>query len=272
MIDRSDDLLDQLVEDVQSNKKYASILPDFIRSIGKSELEKRHNLKEAIKETKSKLHQVTGVYLDGKTDFTTWLYLLKAAAETKDPLILKSGCEQILLQHTSTKERLPYLNDFYQNIFPLMMPFNSVLDIACGLNPLTIPWMGLNQSQQYHAWDVNAGMVEFLSEAVKSFDTNSSIKAVDIFSVNEFPEADLVFLLKTLPCLEQVHKGVAISLLNRIKARNIVISFPSKSLGGVNKGMEQHYARMMQTWLAGGTWNSQTIRFSGELVYILGAP
>jgi 16S rRNA (guanine(1405)-N(7))-methyltransferase len=54
--------LDKLLEAIQSSSKYRHIDIDLIRAIGTSELEKRRTLKEAIKATKNKLHQVGGAY------------------------------------------------------------------------------------------------------------------------------------------------------------------------------------------------------------------
>ena len=269
MTDQSALLLEQLVAEVQANPKYAAILPDYIKEIGRSELQKRHNLKEAVKETKSKLHQVTGVYFEGKHHYVSWLTLIKDARKTDDPDNLRHACKTILQHHTSTKERLSYLDGFYQTIFRLLPPFKTILDIACGLNPLTIPWMDLTPENEYYGWDVNTQMISFLAEAIQCFDVRGIVDTVDIFSVKNFPIVDMAFIFKTLPCLEQVQKGISVQLLDQIPARNLVISFPSRSIGGVNKGMEQHYIEMMQKWLVNGSWTAQYVQFPGEVVYVL---
>src|SRR4051812_11556282 len=76
----SADDIDELVQAVQSSQKYAAINVDVIRSIGLRELAARRNLKEAIKATKNKLHQVAGAYLDARLPYDEWLALLSAAA------------------------------------------------------------------------------------------------------------------------------------------------------------------------------------------------
>jgi 16S rRNA (guanine(1405)-N(7))-methyltransferase len=260
--------LTRLVTEIQSNKNYAAILPELISRIGKHELMKRRNLKSAIKETKSKLHQVTGVYLEGKSNYDAWLVRLSAAG--KDTALIKDACREILQQHISTKERLTYIDEFYRVIFGQIPPIKTMLDVACGLNPLTIPWMDLDFSHQYYGWDVNIDMVEFVSTAVKSFNAGCEIKSIDVFSVTDFPQMDVVLLLKTLPCLEQIQKNISVFLLNQIKAKIIIVSFPTKSLGGLNKGMEQQYEKLLNKWLLGTSWKSNLkYQFSGETVYIL---
>ena len=62
------DQLEKLVETVLTSSKYKAVSHDLIRSIGLRELAKRSSLKEAVKATKSKLHQVGGAYLNDKED------------------------------------------------------------------------------------------------------------------------------------------------------------------------------------------------------------
>jgi len=264
----SESQLEQLLAQVLANPKYSSILPDLIKGIGSHELQKRGSFKEAVKETKTKLHQATGVYVDREINYDDWLTLLRNIPPD-DPAEIKNACKQIMLQHISTRERIPGLDEFYQIIFNMVPAFSSILDIACGMNPLTIPWMGLSSQHFYRGWEVNIQMVKFLAEAVRKFDTPCSIEAVDIFSVNEIPQADLVFLFKTLPCLEQVQKGITPILFNRIQAKNMIITFPASSLSGKNKGMVHHYTEMMQRWLANSPWQAQSLLLLNELVYIL---
>src|SRR5215208_3358713 len=78
------DNIAELIQAVQSSQKYAAISEDMIRSIGLRELAARRNLKEAIKATKNKLHQVAGAYLDARLPYDEWLVLLSAAARQAD--------------------------------------------------------------------------------------------------------------------------------------------------------------------------------------------
>jgi 16S rRNA (guanine(1405)-N(7))-methyltransferase len=208
MDNRFESQLEQLLAQVLANRKYSSILPDLIKEIGSRELQKRGSFKEAVKETKTKLHQAAGVYVDREINYDDWLYLIKNIPPD-DLAQIKNACKQIMLQHTSTRERIPGLDEFYQTIFSRISPFSSILDIACGMNPLTIPWMRLSSQHFYRGWDVNQNMIKFLGEAVSKFDTPCLIEAVDIFSVNEFPKLILFFCLKLFPAWSKCKKGSA---------------------------------------------------------------
>ena len=73
------DNIAELIQAVQSSQKYAAVSEAMIRAIGLRELAARRNLKEAIKATKNKLHQVAGAYLDARLPYDKWLALLEVA-------------------------------------------------------------------------------------------------------------------------------------------------------------------------------------------------
>jgi 16S rRNA (guanine(1405)-N(7))-methyltransferase len=175
------DNIAELIQAVQSSQKYAAISGAMIRSIGLRELAARRNLKEAIKATKNKLHQVAGAYLDARLPYDDWLALLGAAAarqgdkETRrqadvaiddsQSLIFNSqfrqACLTIMRYHASTRERLPILESFYATTLASLGPVRSVLDLACGFNPLALPWMPLAPDTRYPASDIYADMIAF---------------------------------------------------------------------------------------------------------------
>src|SRR6185369_15725969 len=144
-------------------------------------------LKEAIKATKNKLHQVAGAYLDARLPYDEWLALLTAAAAderrtTNDERptanddealsnsvlstqssALAQACRDIMRHHASTRERLPILESFYTTTLASLGPVRSVLDLACGLNPLALPWMPIAPDASYYACDIYADMIAFLN-------------------------------------------------------------------------------------------------------------
>src|SRR5712692_6183387 len=151
MNDRESTQLNQLIDAVHASHKYKHISKDFITNLGSRELAKRQSLKDAIKSTKNKLHQVGAAYLeseigrDKSSPYTSWLAELKQAAQQDDKEQLRHVCKKIMSYHASTRERLPILEQFYATILADLPPINSVIDLACGLHPLAIPWMPLRE-------------------------------------------------------------------------------------------------------------------------------
>lgn len=259
--------LNELVESVLSSAKYRDVNAAVVRLIGAQELRKRRTHKEAVKATKNKLHQTVGAYWQDKPAYTEWLTALGAAVG--EPEQLRATCQTIMGHHASTRERLSLLPDFYTTIFAGLPPIHTILDLACGLNPLTIPWMPLAPAVTYHACDVGQDQIHFLQQALPLLGVQGEATLCNLLEATPAYQADVVLLLKTLPCLEQVDATIGARLLANIDAPVFIISFPGQSLGGRHKGMTTTYPAHLQQLLADSTWQVTEFAFATELVFRL---
>ena len=264
--------IDRLIEAVLASSKYKSIDVEFIRYIGKQELFKHRNLKEAIKSTKNKLHQVGGAYQTGTPRYAIWLDELKFAKRSGNEAHFLETCKWIMQYHSSTRERLPILEEFYSTIFANLPPVNSVIDIACGLHPLAVPWMPLSEHVQYFAYDIYDDMIGFLNESLALMPVQGSGKVSDVIHSCPTQKVDMAFILKTIPCLEQVDKSAGLRLLESINADHLVVSFPARSLGGKSKGMAANYESRFYQQIEHKPWSIQRFEFPGELVFLVSKP
>jgi len=261
--------LDHLIEAVLASSKYKSICRDFVCNVGARELAKQHNLKEAIKATKNKLHQVGGAYLDGEVRYSIWLDELKQACLSGDREHIRQTCIRMMRHHASTRERMPVLEEFYTTILANMPPIRSVLDIACGLHPLATPWMPLAEDAQYYAYDIYQDMMAFLNEYLRLMHLQGFAQACDVIQYCPQQKVDVAFILKAIPCLEQVDKSVGLRLLETISANALVVSFPAYSLGGRHKGMVVNYEARFRQLVAGKNWSISRFEFPTELVFLV---
>ena len=253
-----------------ASPRYRSILPDLVRRIGKEELARRRTLREAIKATKSRLHQVAGAYVEGRIGYAAWLAELKAAAA--DPAALRAACARLMGRHSSTRERLPILDRFFAETLADLAPVPSVLDIACGLNPLAIPWMPLASGAAYHAYDIDGELIGFLDGFFGLVDVDGRTELCDVIGACPQQAAEVALVLKALPCLEQIDKGAGARLLDALPANHILVSFPVASLGGRKVGMAKTYeVRFMELAIARG-WSVQRFVFAGELAFRIDRP
>jgi 16S rRNA (guanine(1405)-N(7))-methyltransferase len=260
--------IDRLIEAVLASSKYKRIDVDFIKHIGMQELARHRNLKGAIKSTKNKLHQIGGAYQTSTPRYSVWLDELKFAKRSGNEEHFHETCKWIMQYHASTRERLPFLEQFYSTIFANLPPINSVIDIACGLHPLAIPWMLLSESVQYFAYDIYEDMIGFLNESFALMPIQGSAKVSDVLHSCPTQKVDIAFILKAIPCLEQVDKSVGLRLLETINADHLVVSFPAHSLGGKNKGMTANYESRFYKQVAHKPWSIQRFEFPGELVFL----
>ena len=261
--------IDRLIEAVLASMKYKSIDVNFIRHIGIQELSRHHNLKEATKSTKNKLHQVGGAYQTSTPRYSVWLNELKFAKRSGNEEHFLDTCKWIMQYHSSTRERLPILEQFYSTILANLPPINSVIDIACGLHPLAIPWMPLSEHVQYFAYDIYEDMIGFLNDSLALMPVQGLAKVSDVIHSCPTQKVDVAFILKAIPCLEQVDKSAGLYLLETINADHLVVSFPAHSLGGKNKGMTANYESRFYKLVTHKPWSIQRFVFPGELVFLI---
>lgn len=259
--------LDALVEAVLSSSKYATIAPDLVRAIGQRELTIRSSTKAAVKATKSKLHQVGGAYHTTQLDYAEALQLLRESQS--DETAFRAACRQVMKAHSSTRERLPILEEFFTRTLRDIGPVSRVLDIACGLNPLAWPWMPFDAGVHYMAYDIYADQIGFLETFMNLAGIQGGAQVRDVVHEPPRAPADLILLLKTLPCLEQLEKGAAQGLLDALQGHYLLISYPVASLGGRKKGMVANYEAQFWALAAGRSWRVERYEFATELAFLV---
>ena len=260
--------IERLLATVQESAKYRHVCPDLIRRLGERELGKRRSLKEAVKETKNTLHQVAGAYLERTPRYAHWIEELRHAS---DSAARKEVSRSILAEHASTCERLPYLETFYETTLVEIGPVHSILDIACGLNPLTLPWMpwSTEGERRYIAHDLYADMMTFLGEYFSALQVTGEAHVTDVAVTAPQAEVDLALILKFLPVLEQTERGTAQRWLRSLRARYLLVSFPTRSLGGHGRGRAEHYEGWFRELLQAENWSAQRFTFPNELCFLI---
>ena len=264
---QNEDQLEKLVTQINQSPKYRHLSPDLIRRIGARELTVRKSQKEAVKATKNKLHQVGGAYQERKIDYAKALAQLQSSQDNPDSL--RQACQSIMKLHSSTRERISILDDFYSTVFAQLPPIHSIVDIACGLNPLAVSWMDLPTDATYSAYDIYDDMMGFLAEFLAMVGIENQCQTRDVIGNPPTEPCDLALILKTLPCLEQVDKTAATNLLDALNAKHILITYPAQSLGGRSKGMVENYTAHFEGLINGRNWQYQTFTFPTELAFLL---
>lgn len=259
--------VEDVIRQAAAGEAYRDIHMDVIRRICEGEARKGLKSRELVKSIRSRLHQIGGAYmadlLDEK-DFSSELTILPH--DMTSPQV-QTFCLKKMEAHSSTKERLPILEEFFHEVLDGLPPIRSILDLACGLTPLSLPWMPIQADTTYTAVD----MYHRLAVNVQTFfdHIGMSGKAVeaDLVSYSIERGYDVVFVLKTLPCLEQQGKGLAARLIDRIQARALIISYPLRTLGGSRKGMGATYEADFNRLAEGRDWQVKRYEYPNELVF-----
>ena len=257
-----------LVAQVQRNAKYAHIAPDLVERLAREELGHRRNAKEAVKHTRRRLHQAGAVYMGGTPPYGRWLAALRDAGG--DRARVEAVCREAMAAHQSSRERLPLLERFYHEVLAELAPVASVLDLACGLNPLAIPWMPLAPGARYAAYDVYTDLAAFLQQALPLLGVEGTAEAIDLSARTPDDVADVALLLKTIPCLEQLDRTAGARLLREVRARHLVVSFPIQSLGGRrDRGMPANYRARFAELVQDRPWSVTEYAYDSELVFVV---
>jgi len=252
-----------------TGEKYAAISPELVTRLAQKELAKGRTIKEIIKAVRSKLHQIGGAYQEKPIDYAQLSRALGALTSDRYDGEFQAYCRSVLTRHASTNERLAIIESYYEILQPIL-PVQSILDLACGLNPMTLPWMPVPGSVPYYAYDIYTDMIDYINTYFAHIGQAGQARLCDLVEMIPSQPCHLALLLKTIPCLEQIDKSVGPRLLNGINAEYLLVSFPAKSLGGHSKGMAKTYDTHFNEMLNASPWRVlQKILFSNELLILL---
>jgi 16S rRNA (guanine(1405)-N(7))-methyltransferase len=258
---------DKLVQSLKRSRKYRYCCEDTLTRLAEWATARHANPKKAEKAAKRKLHQVYAAYFE-KVDLRRVERALDLLPECARPEAAQEVCLDVLRCHASTAERIPILSVAYAAIFDRTGTPQSVLDLACGFNPFALPWMGLPRDTRYVALDIDSRLAAATNRFLSIWGQAGMAFCADVLLLPPQEAVDVALLLKTLPCLEQQEPDAAIRLLQHIRARHVVVSFPTKSLSGKAKGMSRQYDALMRTLLGQLGVSATVLPHASETFYV----
>jgi 16S rRNA (guanine(1405)-N(7))-methyltransferase len=260
-----DPAVEQVVATVQASAKYRHITASLVEALAARELAAGARPKDAAKAVKNKLHQVAGAYQVEPLQAESWLAEVQKCVQQGGDL--RTLCRAQMARHASTRERLPLLEEFYAALFAGLPPVRSLLDLACGLNPLALPWMALSPGAIYWACDIYTDQVDLLNRLFALIGQSGEAFLCDLINRPPTRPVDVALLLKAIPCLQQVDREIGRRLLDAIDAPTVIVSFPAHTLSGRKHGMPAQYTAQFARLVQGHPWQIDTFHFSTELVF-----
>ncbi len=265
--------IDAFVREVQATRKYRHICEDTIRDVIETALPRYKRTRDAVKTARTKLHRIQAAYL-GQYVIAEHLDAVRQAHQAGDVERLKSICRRLMQDHASTRERIGLLDTFYQQIFAVTGRPRTILDVACGLHPITIPWMDLPAGTVYYAYEIAADLVDCLNRFLQAIgmagtEAEPPVRFQDVICTPPQETGDLAFLMKMVPCLERRQKGIAAQLIDSLKVHHVVVTFPIRSLAGRSKQMPEFYTRSFTEMAGGRGWRLTKLPIEGELVFVV---
>lgn len=256
--------VEAVVAGLLSSKKYGQLCETVVRRTVEQAVDLYCRKREVEKAARRKLHQAYGAYLQG-----AWLKELERATRSSDEIDdAEAFCRPLLRLHTSTREREEDVETIFKDLFGVIGTPRQVLDLACGLNPLAFPWMELPSTTRYTAVDLHHGLIEVLSRCFGKMRWNAEAVCGDVLSWDDF-DADVVLMMKMLPCLVHQARDGDLATVARIPAETVVVSYPSKSLSGSEKGMVEHYAQRVSKIADACSREIHVLECPSERFYVL---
>lgn len=263
------DRINNLVAKISGSRKYKNLAipPDTIRDLVHQA--ESHGLPAADieKVVREKLHNVVAPYL-GDPDYEKLKTSLAALPDNVESSILKDWCLAVLREHASTRERIPILDEFYSRIFEFTGKPRSILDLACGLNPFSLPWMKLENDVRYDAFDLHQPRIDLIASFLSHTHQMGSGTHADILVQPPQQNADVAFFFKEAHRFDQRQPGVNRTFFQAVPAKYLLVSLPTASLTGRRSMLDQDH-RLIDQAVSGLSWKVHEILFENEIVFCI---
>ncbi len=261
--------IDNLIASLREGRKYRSLhLPeDTLRDLLLQELPRHRNRADALQSVRRKLHNLVAPYL-GDPNYEKADQNLRSAFQRHEQEEIKTLCSDLLNSHASTRERQPILVEFYSQIFAFTGKPQVILDLACGMNPFAFPWMGLDKTVKYYAYDIHQPRVNLINTFFEGWGLQTNARQQDILVEPPQVKADVAFFFKEAHRFEQRLHGCNRNFWQRLNARYLLVSLPTENLTGQHSLLERQ-RKLVAATLQGLDWKVSEILFSTEIVFCI---
>lgn len=222
-----------MIQEIKSkynvSDEFVKYLLNYYLKRHKVNLKKKSGRKKVIKNVRAILHKLIGQYKTKK-------------------------------YHKSILER--DYSGLYEKIFSITGEVKSILDIGCGLNPLTL------KNYQYYAYDIDKDVLSKVKKHFKKNNIKSEVKEKNFFVDFKYPKADVCFLFKVLRLIDfKGHKN-AEKILKSLDVKWIVASFATKTISG----RRMNYPRVgwFEILLKRLKWKYEKFYWQNESFYVIG--
>lgn len=265
----SEMLIQELTAQVIQGKKYRhlGLNPSTVEDLIRQEAPHHTSAKAILKAVKRKLHNIVAPYL-GEPDYaalTDQLGQIEDYSLNSAPL--RAFCLEVLSQHASTAERIPLMTNFYAQLFAVAGKPAVILDLACGLHPLSFPWMDLPATTRYHAYDILQPRVDFINTFFGKIGLAPLAENRDILVNPPEHPADLAIFFKEAHRFEKRQPGCNRPFWEALNVAKLAVSLPTQNLSGSLSLLEGHrklvYANLPKDWPV------DEIQVENEIIFLI---
>ena len=203
--------------------------------------------------------------------------LIRSSQDTRQ---IERVIQALLFTHRSTKERVNEYQTFYQKIFELIAPPRTILDLGCGIHPLSYPFDHPEyRPEVYVAIDHQPEVIETLTVFAASVNPTRLIPlCADIAEANwrsylegEMDEFEVAFMLKLIPVISRQRKHL-LPKLAEVPAHQMVITAAIESMTRKENIRRKEEHSLHEFIAMTGRKVLATFQISNEFGYLLGEP
>ena len=204
-------LLNDIINKIKQKKELQGVSNEYVLKLldkyTKSPLANSKQEKQIIKLVREELRIAAGQYIPSE--------------------LHNHDVSELVKLHKSTQERLPYYNTL-KEIIKKINP-KSIIDLGCGLNPLVLAEQGI----EYYACDIRQDIIDIINNHFNKNKIKGKAFYQDVTDIQiPLPKVDLCLMLKLVDLIDRKNHKPTEELLNKIQAKNIIISFSTKTLSG----------------------------------------
>jgi hypothetical protein len=271
------DLINDLLLKVKSNKKYKSISDKIILNEIKSYLSKNRIekiSKQDIKEIRSLLHKSYASFQTKKKNkMSKYLDELREVIQSREDSLINIT-NKLLSITLSTKERLNNYSFTYKEIFKITGKPKIILDLGSGFNLFSFPLMNLSMIE-YYSFDINESDIVSLNNYYeimkgKGLYGNATILDLrDLKQISKLPSSDIIFLFKVIDILDKDNHKTSEELIKKLisKTKFIVASFATKTI--TRKFMNFPNRKWFEMMLERNKFKFKIINTDNEIFYVI---
>ena len=269
---------EDIVHDILAKKELSGIEHSFVEAILEKELCKDPKLakgldtlstrstayKELVKAVRAILRRNVGLYEGDPRHREALLADLRqsSTSEQREEILT-----HLLATHASTRERLPFYDTVYAKIFAITGMPKVVLDMGCGLNPLSFP----DRDATYIGVDIDRALCSVVEQYFSIAGVEGECKIVDVKGIDQIkrlPKADVAFVFKLLELLEkgEGHKRSEL-LIKALPARWVIVSFPTMTSSG--RPMRSPRRAWIELMLKRLGYEYETFTIPNEIFYVI---
>ncbi len=260
----------QLIKKIKEKKELKNIGNKYVVDIVKKIISQNKKLRKAIEEKRIRSKEYKEIIKKAREKLRLEYGMFAEGFSEREKILQeKNFTEKLLKTHKSTKERIEIYPFIYQKIFNITGKPKTILDLGCGMNPVSFPYMKLKRAK-YYASELSKQDCKFLEKYFKKMKIKAKAFAIDLKKPNllkKIPSVHVCFLFKVLDTIEKKGHKLAEEIIKTVKSKWVVASFATKKLGG--RPMKHPYRGWLERMLERTGYEYKIIKERNEIFYVI---